>query len=448
MLVLLVACGAAGADAPCAAASPAATSSSDAPGTNRIETFSTLAASPGPGNAATVPATTGPATTGPATTVLASTGPATTAPSTAAAAGAGQSAVVGGARLATKGLVVDYGGARAPRLPDITASSFVVADAGTGAVLAAKDPHGQFLPASTLKLLTAVSLMPVLKPGAATVATALAASAEPNDAGLVAGQQYTNDSLFTALLTISANDAAVALAQAAGGYARGIGLMNATAARLHANDTHAVDPNGLDAPGQYTSAYDLALIARQALASPEFLHYDQIRSAPFTVKPGKSETLVNQNTLLSAFPGALGGKVGWTTAAGATYVGLARRGGVTLIVTLMHCPALSEITAAEKLLTWGFGADGKVAPAGTLVAPAAAAAGAPGAATGSGGPAAGAAGAAAAASGSVSGDSAAGGAPVPTIVAASFTGVTFVVIVMAIITTRRQRARGHTRSGR
>jgi D-alanyl-D-alanine carboxypeptidase (penicillin-binding protein 5/6) len=65
----------------------------------------------------------------------------------------------------------------------------------------------------------------------------------------------------------------------------------------------------------------------------------------------------------------VGGKIGWTSAAGATYVGMATRHGVTLIVTLLHCPALTEITSAEKLLNWGFAADGKVSPVGTLVGP-------------------------------------------------------------------------------
>lgn len=284
----------------------------------------------------------------------------------------GPASTVGGPQLASSGLVVDYASPAAPRLPSVKASAFVVADAGTGAILAARDPHGRFLPASTLKVLTAVALIPALDPDATTVASRRAASAVPNVAGLIAGQRYTIGDLFTALLTISANDAAIALAEAAGSYGKGLARLNATAARLQADDTHAVNPNGLDAPGQVTSAYDLALIARQAVAMPAFLHYDQVRAAPFLVKPGKSETLFNQDSLLSNYPGGIGGKIGWTSAAGATYIGLARRGGVTLIVTLMHCPALTEIAAAEKLLNWGFAAAGKVIPAGILVPPLAA----------------------------------------------------------------------------
>jgi serine-type D-Ala-D-Ala carboxypeptidase (penicillin-binding protein 5/6) len=288
-----------------------------------------------------------------------------------AAGGAARPVAVGGPLLAGHSVIVSYpsGAQRVPRLPAVAASAFVVADAGTGQVLAARDPHGLYRPASTLKMLTAVTFIPVLNPDAFVVASQLAASAVPNDAGLIAGRRYQVAALFTALLTISANDAAVALAQAVGSYSRGIAMMNAEAARLGARDTVAVDPNGLDAPGQHTSAYDLALIARQALAMPAFMRYDETQVAQFQLRPGHSETLFNQNRLLTQYPGGIGGKIGWTSAAGATYVGLARRHGVTLIVTLLHCPSLTEIASAEQLLTWGFAADGKVRPVGTLVQP-------------------------------------------------------------------------------
>jgi D-alanyl-D-alanine carboxypeptidase (penicillin-binding protein 5/6) len=266
-------------------------------------------------------------------------------------------------------VIVDYPSGSVPRLPAIQASAFVVADADTGQVLAAKDPHGWYRPASTLKVLTAIALIPVLNPNATVVASEQATSTEANVAGLVTGRAYQISDLFTALLTMSANDAAIALAQAAGSFSRGMALINAEARHLRADDTTAVDPNGLDAPGQHTSAYDLALIARQALRLPAFLRYDQTITARFVVARHKAETLFNQNSLLTTYPGAIGGKIGWTSAAGATYIGMARRHGVTLIVTLLHCPALTEINSAEKLLNWGFSVDGKVTPVGTLVGP-------------------------------------------------------------------------------
>src|SRR6202034_4379134 len=177
----------------------------------------------------------------------------------------GPAPVIGGAQLAGRGVVVDYGTGSAPRLPDIQASAFVVADASTGQVLAAKDPHGWYRPASTLKMLTAVTLIPLLNPDSTVVASKLATSTVPNVVGLVAGRAYKVSDLFTALLTISANDAAIALTQAAGSFGEGMSLINGEARHLQADDTVAVEPNGLDAPGQHTSAYDLALIARQAL---------------------------------------------------------------------------------------------------------------------------------------------------------------------------------------
>jgi D-alanyl-D-alanine carboxypeptidase (penicillin-binding protein 5/6) len=264
-------------------------------------------------------------------------------------------------------VIVNYGSSGARKLPGVKASAFVIADAGTGQVLAAKDPHGWYRPASTLKVLTAVSLIPLLNPNATVVASKQATSVSPDVVGLIPGHAYKISDLFTALLTISANDAAVALAQATGSFGKGMAVINAEARLLQADDTVAVEPNGLDAPGQHTSAYDMALIARRALGLPAFLKYDQTITAKFGVSKKKSVPLYNQNSLLTSYPGAIGGKIGWTSAAGATYIGMARRNGVTLIVTLLHCPALTEIDSAKSLLNWGFAADGKVTPVGTLV---------------------------------------------------------------------------------
>ena len=277
--------------------------------------------------------------------------------------------VIGGAQLSGRGVLANYPSGAIPRLPKIKASAWVIADAGTGQVLAAKDPHGWYRPASTLKVLTAISLIPALNPNATVVASKQATTVSPNIVGLMRGHSYKVSDLFTALLTISANDAAMALAQATGSLSQGMAVINAEARHLQADDTVAVTPNGLDAPGQHTSAYDLALFARQGLQMPAFLKYDRTTSGQFRISKKKSVGLWNQNTLLATYPGALGGKIGWTSAAGATYVGMARRQGVTLIVSLLHCPALTEITAGKSLLNWGFAVDGKVRPVGTLVGP-------------------------------------------------------------------------------
>ncbi len=291
------------------------------------------------------------------------------APPARAGASLPGSTVVGGPELAGRGIVVHYPAHGARRLPSVPASSYVIADAGTGQVLAAKDPHGHFLPASTLKVLTADALMPVLNSRATVVTSAMAASVTPNKVGLVKGHAYPVSDLFQALLLISANDAAIALAQATGSYARGVAMMNAEARRLQADDTVAVRPNGLNAKGQHTSAYDLALFARQALTMPEFMRIEATRTAMFPLHRRHSIELFNQNTMLDTYRGDLGGKIGWTTASETTFIAWARRDGHTLIVTLMHCVPLTEMTYAARLLNWGFAMDGKVTPVGTLARP-------------------------------------------------------------------------------
>jgi D-alanyl-D-alanine carboxypeptidase (penicillin-binding protein 5/6) len=276
---------------------------------------------------------------------------------------------VGGPLMASTGIAVNYPSPGAPKLPQVPVSAYVIADANTGAVLAADDPHGLFPPASTLKVLTAITMLPRLNPNALVKASKLAASAEPNIVGLIAGRRYKVADLFRALLLISANDAAVALVQASGSFSKGMALVNAEAHHLQAYDVVAKQPNGLPAPGQVVSAYDLALIARQALSMPAFMKYDSTLSARFPVTGRDKVTLVNQNYLLTQYKGGLGGKIGWTSKAEATYIGLARRHGVTLIVTILHCTPLQEIYSAEKLLNWGFEMAGHVKPVGALVEP-------------------------------------------------------------------------------
>ncbi|MGN6795834.1 MAG: D-alanyl-D-alanine carboxypeptidase family protein, partial [Streptosporangiaceae bacterium] len=273
---------------------------------------------------------------------------------------------IGGRRLGSSRVVV---GRNAPRLPRIPASAYVIANAKTGAVLAAKDAHGRYEPASTLKMLTAITMLPRLRANARITASKLAASAVPNKIGVIPGRRYKVADLFRALLMISANDAAVSLAQASGSLAKGIALVNAAAHRLQAYDVVAKQPNGLPAPGQVVSAYDLALIARAALRMPAFMRYDRTRSAVFYDTRYGPVHMINENGLLTQYRGGIGGKTGWTMTAGATYVGMARRHGVTLIVSILHAKPLTTITSAEHLLDWGFAANGRVRQVGSLVPP-------------------------------------------------------------------------------
>src|SRR5215469_4675704 len=277
---------------------------------------------------------------------------------------------IGGPQLAARGVIVNYPASGAKPLPKIKASAFVVADAGTGQILAAKDPHGWYLPASTLKVLTAITLMPVLNPHATVDTTRRAANAIPSKVGLIPGDSYKISDLFKAMLMISANDAAMSLAQATGSVSKGVAMMNAEAHHLQADDTVAKRPNGLNGPGQHVSAYDEALFARQALTIPEFMRDEQLRTMRFPLKPHhKPMTLYTQNTMLFTYRGDLGGKIGWTAASKTTYIGWARRNGHTLVVTILHCKPLTELTYAARLLNWAFAMDGKIRPVGVLVGP-------------------------------------------------------------------------------
>ncbi|HEY0869904.1 MAG TPA: serine hydrolase [Acidothermaceae bacterium] len=275
--------------------------------------------------------------------------------------------VIGGAELGQPGIVVGAGAA-VPPLPATTATSFVVADADTGEVLAAHNAHEKLAPASTLKALTALTILPLLPPNLPTVAQSDAPSVDGTKAGIVAGTTYTVDNLYTAMLMMSANDAAVSLADANGGLPGTLAQMNTLAAHLQADDTVALTPDGLDAKGQSSSAYDLALIFRAGLTVPQFLYYLSLKTAQFPAPKGQSFQIQTHDRLLTSYAGMLGGKNGYTVAAQASYVGAARRNGHTIIVSVMRDQA-NFWPEVQALLNWGFAADGQATPVGDLVDP-------------------------------------------------------------------------------
>ncbi len=278
-------------------------------------------------------------------------------------------ATVGGERLASRGLVVDAPGA--PALPKISASAYLLADLDTGEVLAAHDPHGRWRPASTLKVLTALTLLPVLDPTTVYTAQWEDANADGSRAGIVPDATYTVDQLFQALFLVSGNDAASSLANAAGGVPQSVAAMARTARALGALDTTVRNPSGLDAPGQYTSVYDLAVITRAAMARPDFRSYVTTVKAAFPGKMPKAGKvrktfeIYTQDRLLLNYRGAIGVKTGWTTKARGTFVGAATRRGHTLVATVLHSEQDSWRDSAA-LLTWGFRNRSLVRPVGTL----------------------------------------------------------------------------------
>ena len=276
---------------------------------------------------------------------------------------------VGGERLASSGLVVDAPGAEA--LPEVGAAAWLLADLDSGDVLAARDPHGRYRPASTMKILTALTLLPELDPDATYVAQQQDANAEGSKVGLVPGATYTVHNLYEALFLVSGNDAALALANAAGGLDSTVARMNAVARRLGALDTRAANPSGLDAPGQRTSAYDLAVVSRAAMARPDFRAYARTVTSRFPGtmprrdRPRRSFEIYTQDRLLLTYRGALGIKNGWTTKARGTFVGAATRGGRTLVATVLHTEGEGWREAAA-LLSWGFRNASVARPVGTL----------------------------------------------------------------------------------
>jgi D-alanyl-D-alanine carboxypeptidase (penicillin-binding protein 5/6) len=177
--------------------------------------------------------------------------------------------VVGGPQLAAGGVIVDKPDS-VPAPPEGTEVSYLIADMDTGQVLAAKNPHAWLLPASTLKTLTSLVVMPAVPATTSLVATDDEVNADGTRVGMVSGATYTVDDLFHGLVLMSGNDTAYALADAYGGRDKTIAAMNAKAAQLGAWDTVAVDPSGLDAPGQHSSAYDLALLGRAVMELPAY----------------------------------------------------------------------------------------------------------------------------------------------------------------------------------
>jgi D-alanyl-D-alanine carboxypeptidase (penicillin-binding protein 5/6) len=272
---------------------------------------------------------------------------------------------VGGEALGGRGLVSPDGVKKPPKSK---ATSYVIADVTTGNVLAAKDAHGRYLPASTLKALTALTLIPKLDKDREIRPSRNACNQEGSAVGLSVKAKYKVEDLFKGLMMSSGNDAAMALAETNGGLDKTMRDMNAEAKRLQANDTVAKTPSGLDKPGQSSSAYDLALIARAGLANPDFKRYISTKTANFPAPKGKHYQISNHNKLLWRYKGMIGVKNGWTSKARASFVGAATRGGHTIVVSIMRHEGFFWDEVA-KLLDWGFSVRGKATPVGKLVDP-------------------------------------------------------------------------------
>ncbi|MGB9376670.1 MAG: serine hydrolase, partial [Mycobacteriales bacterium] len=277
------------------------------------------------------------------------------------------SEVVGGPEMATTGTITSAGTPAVPR--SVTAAGFVVADLDSGAVYAARNPHLHSPPASTLKTLTALVLLPRLDPGRVLVADNSDAAVDGTRVGIIPNGKYSIEQLFQALLMMSGNDAAELLARADGSRAQTVADMNAKARQLRALDTFAGTPSGLDAPGQMTSPYDLALINRATMKLPSFRRYVAMRQSTFGAAGGSHFAIQNKNRMYrDGYPGAIGIKDGFTDAAQHTFIGAATRGGRTYIVSMVRADRTYG-KQAEALLDWAFALPAGSKPVGKLVEP-------------------------------------------------------------------------------
>jgi D-alanyl-D-alanine carboxypeptidase (penicillin-binding protein 5/6) len=244
-------------------------------------------------------------------------------------------------------------------IPAGPAPAWIVADMDTGQVLAGRDIDMRHPPASTIKVLLALTALDELSLDSTVVANQADTQVECNCVGIKPGHSYTARQLLDAILLASGNDAANTLADMLGGFEAAVGKMNAKAVALGAPDTHAATPSGLDGPGGtgWTTPRDLAIIFRAAMANPVFA---QITAEPAATFPGDAgpTPIVNENQLLQRYPGALGGKTGFTNAARKTYVGAAERNGRRLVISLMYGLVVeggpTYWDQAARLLDWGF----------------------------------------------------------------------------------------------
>ncbi|WTA89975.1 DUF5136 domain-containing protein [Streptomyces cyaneofuscatus] len=294
---------------------------------------------------------------------------------------------LGGEQLAKTGAQVNLGPG-APVLPKkLSGRSWVVADAESGDILAAHNAHWRLPPASTLKMLFADTVLPALQPTSLTHTvkeSELAGVGEGSSlVGIKEDHTYTVHDLWLGVFLRSGNDAVHVLSEMYGGVPKTVAAMQKHAEELQALDTTVVSPDGYDAPGQVSSAYDLTLIARSGMQKKDFREYAATASADFPgeKKKGKKREnfeIQNTNRLITGdigvdpYKGIAGVKNGYTTHAGSTFTGVAERGGRVLLVTVMN-PSAEESHAVYKeaahLLDWGFAASGKVTPVGQLVPP-------------------------------------------------------------------------------
>ena len=241
------------------------------------------------------------------------------------------------------------------------AESILLIDAGTGKVLQAENATYPWYPASLSKLMTTYVVLQAVKDGRITFDTVItvsttAAAQSPSKMGLRVGVQLTVDNALKMLLVHSANDMAVVLAEGvSGSIEKFADEMNATSQRLGMTQSSWVNPNGLPAEGQITSARDLGILARALMH--DYPQYDYFWHIP-SIKFGR-RVMTNFNRLLLQYPGADGMKTGFICASGFNLIASATRGDRRLIAIVLGAPSSAARTnKAAALLEQGFNTGG------------------------------------------------------------------------------------------
>jgi len=233
----------------------------------------------------------------------------------------------------------------------VKARGALLIDVMTGAVLFQRNADQPFAPASTTKLMTA--LVAYEKTGFRGSVTIIAddTRVEPSHVPLVPGEVIPIKDLACSVLIGSDNDSALALARASGGsYGNFIRLMNERASELGCQKTQFINPNGLPAPGQYTTARDLHKIFKKTISYPVLR---QIASTKICYFPSvRSKTISNHNKLLGKYPGMGAAKTGWTHSSRHTYAASVIRNERELHLILLNSP--NKWLDARYLLDYGF----------------------------------------------------------------------------------------------
>ena len=232
--------------------------------------------------------------------------------------------------------------------PAVSAQSAVVMHADTGTVVYAKNTEERMLVASTTKIMTAYVVLNSCGLDETVEAEYEWALTEGSSMYIKPGETYTVEQLLYGLMLASGNDAAVALACHVSGSIEAFAeLMNRTAAELGLENTHFENPHGLDGENHYSTAADMAKLMAAAMANEDFRQIVSTRS--YTVG---DQTYVNHNKLLWSCDGVIGGKTGYTMAAGRILVSCAERDGMRIICVTISDP--DDWNDHIKLYDWAY----------------------------------------------------------------------------------------------